>query len=47
MLLPNAYAFESQPMVRPTGFREHDARWLFGNEIDLMGDGAQLRYRPR
>ena len=33
----NSYAFESAPMVKPTGFREYDARWLFGDEINLMG----------
>src|SRR6202045_4430949 len=36
-LLPNTYEFESSPMVKPTGFRESDARWLFGKEINLMG----------
>src|SRR5215471_12672761 len=36
-LVPNTYAFESEPMVKPTGFREYDARWLFGKEINLMG----------
>jgi phosphomannomutase/phosphoglucomutase len=36
-LEPNTYAFESEPMVKPTGFREYDARWLFGKEINLMG----------
>jgi len=36
-LLPNTYEFESQPMVKATGFREYDARWLFGKEINLMG----------
>src|SRR4026209_1299497 len=36
-LTPNTYAYESEPMVKPTGFREYDARWLFGNEINLMG----------
>ncbi len=36
-LLPNTYAFESEPMVKPTGFREYDARWLFHKEINLMG----------
>ncbi len=33
----NAYEFESAPMVKPTGFREYDARWLFEKEINLMG----------
>ena len=36
-LVPNSYAYESQPLVKPTGFREYDARWLFGSEINLMG----------
>jgi phosphomannomutase/phosphoglucomutase len=36
-LKPNTFAYESQPMVKPTGFREYDARWLFGTEINLMG----------
>src|SRR5947199_10498711 len=37
VLVPNTYAYESEPMVNPTGFREYDARWLFGTEINLMG----------
>src|SRR5438874_8279760 len=37
VLLPNTYAFESEPMVKATGFREYDARWLFQKEINLMG----------
>ena len=36
-LKPNTYAYESEPMVKPTGFREYDARWLFEKEINLMG----------
>jgi phosphomannomutase / phosphoglucomutase len=36
-LIPNTYAFESAPMVKATGFREYDARWLFEKEINLMG----------
>ena len=36
-LVQNTFAFESLPMVKPTGFREYDARWLFGTEINLMG----------
>jgi phosphomannomutase/phosphoglucomutase len=36
-LSPNTYAYESEPMVKATGFREYDARWLFGSEINLMG----------
>src|SRR6201982_308389 len=37
VLRPNSCAFESEPMVKPTGFREYDARWLFNKEINLMG----------
>src|SRR6266852_2856626 len=36
-LSPNTYAYESEPLVKATGFREYDARWLFGKEINLMG----------
>ncbi len=36
-LIPNTYEFESEPMVKATGFREYDARWLFDKEINLMG----------
>jgi phosphomannomutase / phosphoglucomutase len=36
-LQPNTYAYESEPLVKPTGFREYDARWLFEREINLMG----------
>ncbi|WP_150497356.1 phosphomannomutase/phosphoglucomutase [Roseibium aquae] len=36
-LEPNTFAYESSPMVKPTGFREYDARWLFEKEINLMG----------
>ena len=36
-LFPNTLEFETLPMVKPTGFREYDARWLFGSELNLMG----------
>ncbi|MFL5144900.1 MAG: phosphomannomutase/phosphoglucomutase [Microvirga sp.] len=36
-LVPNTYAYESLPLVKPTGFREYDARWLFEKELNLMG----------
>src|SRR3974390_1161622 len=36
-LTPNTYAYESSPLVQPTGFREYDARWLLEKEINLMG----------
>ena len=36
-LAPNTAAFETNPLVKATGFREYDARWLFGPEINLLG----------
>lgn len=36
-LSPNTFEFEQLPLVKPTGFREYDARWLFPDEINLMG----------
>ena len=43
-LTPNTFAFEVTPLVKPTGFREYDARWWFGvpgsktpPELNLMG----------
>lgn len=36
-LSPNTFEYETTPMVKPTGFREYDARWLFEKEINLMG----------
>jgi hypothetical protein len=36
-LAQNTFAYETCPMVKPTGFREYDARWLFEKEINLMG----------
>ncbi|MGD9739795.1 MAG: phosphomannomutase/phosphoglucomutase [Bauldia sp.] len=43
-LRPNSFAFETQPLVKATGFREYDARWWFGHEsspvlpeLNLMG----------
>ena len=36
-LIPNTAEFESFPLVKATGFREYDARWLFGPEINLLG----------
>src|SRR3954470_23304334 len=36
-LAVNTFEFESLPLVKPTGFREYDARWLFPQEINLMG----------
>jgi phosphomannomutase/phosphoglucomutase len=36
-LIPNTAAFERLPLVKATGFREYDARWLFPEEINLLG----------
>ena len=43
-LKPNTLDFEQRPLVKPTGFREYDARWWFGHpasdklpELNLMG----------
>jgi phosphomannomutase/phosphoglucomutase len=36
-LAPNSFDYENQPLVTPNGFREYDARWLFGQEINLPG----------
>jgi phosphomannomutase / phosphoglucomutase len=34
---PNTLDYEQLPLVKPTGFREYDARWLFGSELNLAG----------
>src|SRR5262245_24835429 len=39
-LKPNTPEFERLPLVKPTGFREYDARWLYPNDINLMGLNA-------
>ncbi len=43
-ITPGSFEFETTPLVKPTGFREYDARWWFGHheseqppEINLMG----------
>ncbi|HVY34424.1 MAG TPA: phosphomannomutase/phosphoglucomutase [Caulobacteraceae bacterium] len=36
-LTPNTFAYENQALVKATGFREYDARWLFGPDINLLG----------
>ena len=36
-LTPNTLAFETTPLVKPTGFREYDARWILDREINLLG----------
>ncbi len=47
---PNTAAFVERPMIRPTGFREYDARWRYPEDINLagikalgLGLGTQLR----
>jgi phosphomannomutase/phosphoglucomutase len=41
---PNSFAFETEALVKPSGFREYDARWWFGHpaspkepELNLPG----------
>ena len=36
-LTPNTPDYERLPLVKPTGFREYDARWLYETEINLLG----------
>ena len=36
-LSANTLAYETTPLVKATGFREYDARWLLGSEINLLG----------
>ncbi len=36
-LKPNTFDFENTPLVTANGFREYDARWLFGKELNLLG----------
>ena len=36
-LKPNTLAYEMTPLVKPTGFREYDARWIFEEEINRLG----------
>ncbi|MDO8378218.1 phosphomannomutase/phosphoglucomutase [Phenylobacterium sp.] len=36
-LVPNTLDYEIYPLVKATGFREYDARWLLGPDINLLG----------
>jgi phosphomannomutase/phosphoglucomutase len=36
-LKSNTPDYERLPLVKPTGFREYDARWLYESEINLYG----------
>jgi phosphomannomutase / phosphoglucomutase len=33
----NTYDYENLPLITSNGFREYDARWLFGRELNLIG----------
>jgi phosphomannomutase/phosphoglucomutase len=36
-LVQNTLAYEITPLIKPTGFREYDARWILGQEINYLG----------
>ena len=36
-LRPNTVEYETTPLVKATGFREYDARWILEKEINLLG----------
>ncbi len=36
-IAPNTAEYETIPLIKPTGFREYDARWLLGSELSLLG----------
>ena len=36
-LKANTLEYEVTPLVKPTGFREYDARWVLESEINLLG----------
>src|SRR5260221_12517936 len=36
-LKPNTAEFETIPLIKPNGFREYDARWLFPQDISHLG----------
>ncbi len=49
---PNTWSFLRDPMIKPTGFREYDARWKYPDEINLpgmtalgLGIGTQMHKR--
>ncbi|WP_171239626.1 phosphomannomutase/phosphoglucomutase [Ruegeria sp. HKCCA5491] len=49
---PNTWSFLRDAMIKPTGFREYDARWKYPEEINLpgmtalgLGLGTQMRKR--
>ena len=36
-LVPNTYDYETVPLVKTSGFREYDVRWVLEKEINLLG----------
>ncbi len=49
---PNTWSFLRDPMIKPTGFREYDARWKYPDAINLpgmtalgLGIGTQMHKR--
>ena len=56
-LVPNTADYENHALVKPTGFREYDARWILEKEINLLGIQAlglalgtyahEVRVKPR
>lgn len=34
---PNSIAYENEIFITPTGFREYDARWLYPEQVNLLG----------
>ena len=47
-LKPNSAEFERFPLVKPTGFREYDARWLLGREPSPPGTTPEIQVQlPR
>ncbi len=36
-LTPNTADYENLPLVKPTGFREYDLRWLYPQEVNILG----------
>jgi phosphomannomutase/phosphoglucomutase len=41
-LKPNTSAFENEPLIKPTGFREYDARWWFGHPASDVAPDLNL-----
>lgn len=36
-MISNTFEYETTPLISENGFREYDARWLFGSELNLLG----------